>query len=473
MCEAAGVEEKARKLVDSREKTGNPNNIGQPPCWIRDLSSSALFCSVMLSVRIRRRAVPVASFLIITSSKSILSILDCDGRRYELKIEEIRNLSTVLPYAGICVGLVLFAGLMSGLTIGLMSLDEMQLRIMKGSGTDTEKSRASRILPILKHHHWVLVSLLLCNAAAMEALPIFLDDIVDKYIAIAISVSAVLVFGEILPQAICVKFGMAIGANTAWFVRILMFLTGIISWPIGKLLDLAFGEEKIHKFSRHELRELVHQHKISNEGPLSIDESTVITGALDMTSKTVRDAMRPIKDVFMIDWTTRYTKELVDELLRRGHSRVPVYEMDRSRIKGLLLVKKLISVDPDKNMKIKELELPHLPTVPDDMALYDLLNQFQLGRSHMAAVKSKETDLIVGMITLEDLIEELIQEEISDEFDMMDPDDRVAATRAKKIHIRTPLMGKFGSYYSSYGTKDPRITKSYAPTTHHNYTDSY
>ena len=59
------------------------------------------------------------------------------------------------------------------------------------------------MLPILQKHHLLLVTLLLCNAAAMEALPIFLDAIVPSVLAIVISVTAVLFFGEIIPQAVC------------------------------------------------------------------------------------------------------------------------------------------------------------------------------------------------------------------------------------------------------------------------------
>lgn len=87
-------------------------------------------------------------------------------------------------------------GLMSGLTLGLMSLDRMNLQILIQSGTPHQKKHAGRILPLLDYHHWLLVTLLLCNSAAMEALPIFLDKLVSEYIAIAISVTAVLLFGE-------------------------------------------------------------------------------------------------------------------------------------------------------------------------------------------------------------------------------------------------------------------------------------
>ncbi len=85
---------------------------------------------------------------------------------------------------------------MSGLTMGLLSLDLMTLKILKDGGTTREQRYASRILPIVKRHHLLLVTLLLANAAAVEAMPIFLDRVSDPIIAISVSVSAVLIFGE-------------------------------------------------------------------------------------------------------------------------------------------------------------------------------------------------------------------------------------------------------------------------------------
>lgn len=77
-------------------------------------------------------------------------------------------------------------------------------------------------LQVLAHPHFLLVTLLLMNAVAMEALPIFLDRLLNPVAAILISVTAILLFGEILPQAVCKRYGLEIGAYLAWLVRLLM-----------------------------------------------------------------------------------------------------------------------------------------------------------------------------------------------------------------------------------------------------------
>ncbi|XP_070003687.1 DUF21 domain-containing protein At4g14240-like [Nicotiana sylvestris] len=102
--------------------------------------------------------------------------------------------------------LVLFAGIMSGLTLGLMSLGLVDLEIVQRSGTPAEKKQAATILPVAQKQHQLLVTILLCNAAAMEALPIYLDKMFNQYLAIILSVTFVLAFGEVIPQAICTRY---------------------------------------------------------------------------------------------------------------------------------------------------------------------------------------------------------------------------------------------------------------------------
>ena len=77
---------------------------------------------------------------------------------------------------GMSVLMVLLAGVMAGCTMGLLSLDPLALRLKVLEGTPSERAYAEAILPVLESHHRLLVSLLLCNAAANEALPIFLDS---------------------------------------------------------------------------------------------------------------------------------------------------------------------------------------------------------------------------------------------------------------------------------------------------------
>lgn len=92
---------------------------------------------------------------------------------------------------------------MSGLTVGYLSIDDLVLELKEQTGSEEEKEQAKKVLPILHHNHWLLVTLLLMNAAAMETLPLILNLLMSEYMAVILSVSLVLLFGEIIPQAVC------------------------------------------------------------------------------------------------------------------------------------------------------------------------------------------------------------------------------------------------------------------------------
>ncbi|KAJ0229352.1 putative DUF21 domain-containing protein [Hirschfeldia incana] len=295
---------------------------------------------------------------------------------------------------GVACLLVLFAGIMSGLTLGLMSLGLVELEILQQSGSSSEKKQAAAILPVVKKQHQLLVTLLLCNAAAMEALPICLDKIFHPFVAVLLSVTFVLAFGEIIPQAICSRYGLAVGANFLWLVRILMILCYPIAYPIGKVLDAVIGHNDT-LFRRAQLKALVsmHSQEAGKGGELTHEETMIISGALDLSEKTAEEAMTPIESTFSLDVTTKLNWETIGKILSRGHSRIPVYLGNPKNIIGLLLVKSLLTVRAETETSVSSVSIRKIPRVPSDMPLYDILNEFQKGNSHMAAVvKVKDKD---------------------------------------------------------------------------------
>ncbi|KAH9503668.1 DUF21 domain-containing protein [Bulinus truncatus] len=360
---------------------------------------------------------------------------------------------------------------MSGLTMGLLSLDSTTLTTMINGGTQSEKKHAKRILPVVKRHHLLLVTLLLSNSAAVEAMPIFLDRISNPIFAIVISVTAVLIFGEVIPQAICTRYGLAIGSYLSPLVYLLMGAFFIVSFPLSLLLDCCLGTEHGTFFRRAQLKALIEIHGEDSqadglgqrEESLSHDEVAIIKGCLDMKNKTAKDAMLSIDKAFMIDLHTKLDHEIMTLMIQRCHSRVPVYCDDRSNVVALLLTKTLIKLRPDDAVPISHLvgdERYSRPAlfIDSNMPLFDLLNLFQTGRSHLAIVREKKNPAIdedddddklidpseaapllvniddsqavvercetpegtvIGIITLEDVIEELLQEEIEDEKDIV------------------------------------------------------
>lgn len=292
-------------------------------------------------------------------------------------------------YILIIVGLVLFAGLMSGLTLGLMSLGLVDLEVLMKSGTPRDKKYAAKILPVVQKQHLLLCTLLIGNALAMEALPIFLDALVPAWGAILISVTLILMFGEILPQSVCSRYGLAVGATMTPIVRCLVCLFFPITYPISKLLDFVLGKGHVALFRRAELKTLVHMHgnEAGKGGELTHDETTIIAGALELHRKKAKDAMTPIKATFSIDVNAKLDMKTMNLIMTKGHSRVPVYSGTTTNIIGLVLVKNLLTTRPEDEMPVRQhATIRKIPRVEENMPLYDILNEFQKGHSHMAAV---------------------------------------------------------------------------------------
>lgn len=432
-------------------------------------------------------------------------------------------------YAGVSCLLVFFAGIMSGLTLGLMSLGLVELEILRRSGSNREKKQAAAILPVVQKQHQLLVTLLLCNAAAMEALPIYLDKIFHPAVAVVLSVTFVLIFGEVIPQAISTRYGLAVGANFVWLVRILMIICYPIAYPVGKVLDVLIGHND-NLFRRAQLKALVSIHSLEagKGGELTHDETTIISGALDLTEKTAEEAMTPIESTFSLDVNSKLDWEAFGKILAKGHSRVPVYSGNPKNVIGLLLVKSLLTVRAETETPVSDVSIRRIPRVPANMPLYDILNEFQKGGSHMAAVvkvKSRdyppadvgdqrvigknpnkvsqlskpllpkleeESDFVIninktlkpsvqhtdtttnssrcltddvedgdviGIITLEDVFEELLQEEIVDETDVyidVHKRIRVAAAAAASFVARAPSTRRLAAAQRPMGVKEDK-----------------
>ncbi|XP_057868261.1 DUF21 domain-containing protein At2g14520 [Cryptomeria japonica] len=233
----------------------------------------------------------------------------------------------------------------------------------------------------------------------MEALPIFLNSLISAWGAILISVTLILLFGEILPQSICTRYGLAVGATMAPVVRVLVWFCFPVAFPISKVLDYLLGEGHVALFRRAELQALVtmHGNEAGKGGELSHHETSIISGALELAGKTALHAMTPISETFSLDIDEALDSEKMIMLLEKGHSRVPVFFGQSTNIIGLILVKNLLALDLTKEVHIRNITLRKIPRVSSNMPLYDLLNEFRKGHSHMAVVvnfpEEKEQDL--------------------------------------------------------------------------------
>ncbi|GAB2221975.1 hypothetical protein Droror1_Dr00013172 [Drosera rotundifolia] len=369
--------------------------------------------------------------------------------------------------------LVSFAGLMSGLSSGFMSFSIVDLEVLAVAGHPEEKKRAEKILPIAKNQHLLLCSLLIYKTIALEALPIFLDAILPAWSAILLSVALVLTFSEILPHSFCCRHGLSVVANLSLFVRLLVEVLRPISYPITKLLDWLLGNPHGSALMRRsELKALVdlHGNEAGKGGELTNDETSIIGGALELTEKTAKDAMTPLSKVFSLDIRAKLDKDTMELIMKKGHSRVPIYSGSPANIIGIILVKSMVFYRPEDETPIRNLDIRRISRFHDHQPLYDILNQFREGHSHMGLVVKSKLDgncaqlpanvhpeappgsdptskqsggeEVIGIITMEDVLEELIQEEILDETDILGDFHRIRI-------IASPFRRSFFSTGSS------------------------
>ena len=422
-------------------------------------------------------------------------------------VEEMVTGGTYWFFMFMVAVLTLFAGMMSGLTVGYLSVDQLTMELRENTGTPEEKKASEVILPVLSNRHWLLCTLLLMNSFAMEALPVFLDRVFSRFTAVVISVTLLLIFGEVIPQALCTgPRQVQIAAMAAPMTRFLM----IISWPItywlGKCLDIILGEQGKTRYQNQDLKCLVEMHtnealrKIAEEEEknpyipktdipkpsenmgLGQIEANLMISALEIKEKKAVEIMINFNEIYSIKYEEPIDKKKVVEILDKGFSRIPVFRNDdKTDLIGLLRIKQLIKVDFNQRKSLKELGIRLKPplVIPPNMTLINLLRQFRSGKSHMAFITEQVELLqakfgltrnnsvainmlynetfadtknikILGLVTLEDVIEQIFNLEIMDEEDY----ERSKRNKGNRMgsNLRSPSMLAFYSNPEVKGT---------------------
>jgi metal transporter CNNM len=308
--------------------------------------------------------------------------------------------------------LVAFSAFCSGLNIALMSLELADLR----RKTKLGNSEARKVLPLRRNSHLSLAAILLCNVAAVSASSLVLDGALYGVFAGLTSTLLIVVFGEIIPQALFNRHALAYTARLAPLLRVMIILTYPVSKPLQLLLDKLFGPEVDELQSRRELGIMISEHLGSQHSELDEDEVEIIRGALQLSEKRVRDIMTPISQVYWLTPQAVIDGDTIDEIKDRGRSRIPVFNADKTICYGVLLMKQLIDIDFDEEPpRVDELPLHPAQMVGSMTALDTMLRKFIGSHTHLVPVE--KDDKIVGIVTIEDLIEEIVGHEIEDETD--------------------------------------------------------
>jgi metal transporter CNNM len=275
---------------------------------------------------------------------------------------------------------------------------------------------AKRVLPLRQNAHLTLAAILLTNIAAVSATSLVLESIFVGIVAGIIATLTTVIFGEIIPQALFSRRALTYCARFRPAMYFMIYASYPISKPLQLLLDSLFKSEGAHLQSRHELGIMISEHLGHEESELDDDEVEIIRGALQLSEKKVRDIMQPIKQVFWLTPDTILTDEKIDEIKDAGRSRIPVFYRDCSQCYGVLLMKELVDIDFDTHQyRVDDLNLHAVRPIGSRTALDTLLRRFITSSTHLIPIEKDER--IIGIVTIEDLIEEIVGHEIEDETD--------------------------------------------------------
>ncbi|CAG9531580.1 unnamed protein product [Cercopithifilaria johnstoni] len=420
------------------------------------------------------------------SSEEEEDMIMIDESRNSIVTETPTHIYYLPLYLQISIILMLFclSALFSGLNLGLMALSPHELMLIQKCGSKTERKYAEIILPVRKSGNYLLCTILIMNVVVNAAISILFEDMTSGMVAFIISSIGIVIIGEIIPQSICVKKGLAVGAYTIWLTRLFMILTFPLAFPISKILDVFLGEDT-PVYNRFKLINLMKMTACEENQELAADLKIAV-GAMEISEKTVADVLTKIEDVFMLSEETVISAATVVEIMRHGYSRIPIYAGDdRNNIKALLMVKDLALIDPGDNFTVKTVcEFHHYPLrfVDANKPLHSMLDEFKTGNYHLAVVEnvhtlydrkmSRQTKDLIGIVTLEDIVEEILQSEIIDESDSVV--DNIY--RSKRKRVKEPAFTKLltsEEYSKELSVHMEQMTIHFLQEHHVLFTDKY
>ncbi len=326
-------------------------------------------------------------------------------------------------FSFLAIGVLLFlSAMISASEVAFFSLKADALDQCR----DSEKGPEKNIVSLLKKPRLLLATILIMNNfvnVAVVTLATFLMwDMTGTHkptqtivgLVTFIATFAITFFGEIIPKVYAAQHNLSFAKkmSSAWLV--LEKLWKPVSWPLMNLSNVIEKriEKKGYSATVEELNQALELTTENDES--SEEEREILKGIVNFGTLTVRQVMKSRIDVSAVDIELNF-KELMQQVNKSGFSRIPVYKESLDRIEGILYIKDLLPyLEEKEDFKWQRLLRPGF-FVPEAKKLDSLLKDFQSKRVHMAIVVD-EYGGTSGLITLEDLIEEIIGE-INDEFD--------------------------------------------------------
>ncbi len=324
--------------------------------------------------------------------------------------------------AGIASLLVLLAisGIISGSEVAFFSLSKADLEKENDGDAALVQELLNRpkklLATILISNNFVNILFILIFAYVGDYFFSGISSVVVKFlIEIVLVTFLILLFGEVLPKVYANRNPYSFAS---FMVKPMTFLNGFLSFLSSPLLRLTgIVEKKLSKRQSDFSVEVLSQAlELTSSGATTKEEKKILQGIVNFGNTETSQIMCPRMDIFALSSEEDFA-EVTDKIIKNGHSRIPVYEDSIDKIIGILYTKDLIPHLNKKSFQWKKI-IREAFFVPENKKLDDLLKEFQEMKNHLAIVVD-EYGGTCGLITLEDIIEEIVGE-ISDEFDQDD-----------------------------------------------------
>ncbi|MBR6585534.1 MAG: HlyC/CorC family transporter [Firmicutes bacterium] len=321
--------------------------------------------------------------------------------------------------------LVMFSAYFSATETAFTSLNRIRIKNLANDGD----RKAKNVQELSERYDSLLSTILVGNNIvniAMSSIPtvlfIELNPVYGATIATAVITVVVLIFGEISPKNLAKEQPEKFAMFSAPLIRVFMVVLAPVNWIFGlwkKLLAKLFNADGVNPITEDELLTIVEE--AETEGGIDEDQSELIQNAIEFNELEAWDVLTPRVDIQAIEIDE--SQEDIAELFRTtGFSRLPVYEDDLDNIVGVLNQKDFHNYIKGTDKSISEYVKPVI-FVAGSMKIAQLLKRLQTVKTHIAIIVD-EYGGTSGLVTMEDIIEELVGE-IYDEHDAVATQDIV------------------------------------------------
>ena len=318
---------------------------------------------------------------------------------------------------------ILLSAFFSGSEVALLSITRSKVRTLLARGGKDAQALAT----LKRSPDHIIITVLIANtlvnvgaATIATALAIEIFGSIGIGIATGVVVLLLLVFGEIGPKMLAVRFTEPVALAVARPILLLATILSPVLWVFDRLsrsmeLTKAFAKPAI---TEEEIRGWIELGR--EEGTLEKEEEQMLFNVLEFGDTTAREVMTPRVNVTMIDEGDTLP-QAVAIFKETGFSRLPVFSGETGNVTGLLNVKEVFPVVLEQRQGVGIRELMHEPYfAPETAKIDDLLKELQKRKIHMGFVLDEYGEF-AGIITVEDILEELVGE-ILDEFDQDEPE---------------------------------------------------